>query len=70
MRTWDTVRVVGVMVGVWMRIGDAGLPRRLAYGGLRIAPSDEVPVLELGSPGLLCCQLELDEHHVIAHAQR
>lgn len=47
-----------------------GLPCGLADGGLRIAPGDEVPVLELGSPGLLCCQLELDEHHVITHTKR
>lgn len=61
---------VGAGVTVWMMrvevgVGDAGMPR-----GLCIAPGDEVSVLELGASRLLCCQLELDEHHVITDTQR
>lgn len=63
------LRVMGA-VGVRVRVGNAGLPRGgLPGGGLRVAPGDEVPVLELRAAGLLRRQLELDEHHVIANAQ-
>lgn len=66
-----TVWVVGVEVGVGVgvRVGYTGLPCRLSHCGLRIAPGDEVSVLELGSSRLLRRQLELDEHHVITDAQ-
>lgn len=77
----DQVRLSQVGAGVWMmgvvvgvrvrvRVGNAGLPRRgLSHCGLSVAPGDDVSVLELGSAGLLCRQLELDEHHVIADTQ-
>jgi hypothetical protein len=61
------------MEGVWwVRVGYAGLPAVLSRcGGVRgVAPGDEVSVLELGTARLLRRQLELDEHHVVAHAQR
>lgn len=73
-----TVWVMGVVVvGVRVRVGNAGLPRRVSRGlsrglshcRLRVAPGDEVPVLELGTAGLLRRQLELDEHHVITDTQ-
>lgn len=64
-----TVRVMGVVVGVRVRVGHTGLPRGLSHCGLRAAPGDDVSVLELGTAGLLRRQLELDEHHVIADTQ-
>lgn len=61
------------MVGERVRVGDTGLPCRLpcglSHGGLRVAPGDEVSVLELGTAGLLRRQLELHEHHVITDTQ-
>lgn len=64
-----TVWMMGVVVGMRVRVGDTGLPRGLSHCGLCIAPGDEVSVLELGTTGLLRCQLELDEHHVIPDTQ-
>lgn len=64
-----TVWMMGVVVGVWVRVGNTGLPRGLSHCGLRVAPGDEVSVLELGATRLLCRQLELDEHHVIPDTQ-
>lgn len=64
-----TVWMVRVMVGVRVRVGNAGLPCRLSHCGLCVAPGDEVSVLELGSTRLLCRQLELDEHHVVTYTQ-
>lgn len=63
-------KVGGVVVGVRVRVGNPGLPRGLSHGSLCVAPGDEVPVLKLGTAGLLRRQLELDEHHVITHTQR
>lgn len=68
-----TVWVVGgvvVVLGVRVRVGDAGMPVGLSHCRLRVATGDEVPVLELGTPGLLGRQLELHEHHVITNTQR
>lgn len=59
-----------MVLGVWVGMGNTGLPCGLTHGSLSIAPGDEVPVLELGSTSLLCRQLELDEHHVITDSQR
>ncbi len=64
-----TVWMMGVVVGVWVRVGNSGLPCGLSHCGLRIASGDEVSVLELGTAGLLRRQLELDEHHVITDTQ-
>lgn len=64
-----TVWMMGVVVGVWVRVGNTGLPRGLSHCSLCIAPGDEVSVLELGTTGLLRRQLELDEHHVITDTQ-
>lgn len=55
--------MLGVLIRVRVSVGNPGL-------SLRISPGDEVPVLELGTPGLLRCQLELDKHHVITYTQR
>lgn len=67
-----TVRVVGgvMVLGLRVRVGDAGMPIWLSHCRLSVATGDEVPVLELRTPGLLGCQLELHEHHVITNAQR
>lgn len=65
-----TVWMMGVVVGVWVRVGNTGLPRGLSHCSVCIAPGDEVSVLELGAAGLLRRQLELDEHHVVTDAQR
>lgn len=62
--------MMGVEVGVWVRVGHAGLRRGLSHCGLCVAPGDEVSVLKLGTAGLLRRQLELDEHHVVTDAQR
>lgn len=64
-----TVWMMGVMVGMWVRVGDTGLPCGLSRCSLCAAPGDEVSVLELGTAGLLCRQLELDEHHVVTYTQ-
>lgn len=64
-----TVWMMGVVVGMRVRVGNAGLPRGLSHCGLCVAPGDEVSVLELGTAGLLRRQLELDEHHVIPNTQ-
>lgn len=64
-----TVWMMGVMVGVRVRVGDTGLPCGLSHCGLCVAPGDEVSVLELGTAGLLRRQLELDKHHVITNTQ-
>lgn len=63
------MRVVVVVVVVLV-VGGARVSRRLPRRGLRVAAGDEVSVLELGGARLLRRQLELDEHHVIADAQR
>lgn len=80
-RDWVRLGQVGAGVTVWMvgvvvvgvrmrvRVGNTGLPRGLPHCGLCVAPGDEVSVLELGTAGLLRCQLELDKHHVITHTQ-
>lgn len=64
-----TVWMMGVMVGVRVRVRNTGLPCGLSHCGLCVAPGDEVSVLELGTTGLLRRQLELDEHHVITNTQ-
>lgn len=64
-----TVWMMGVMVGVRVRVGNTGLPCGLSHCCLCVAPGDEVSVLELGTAGLLRRQLELDEHHVITNTQ-
>lgn len=64
-----TVWMMGVVLGVGVRVGNTGLPCGLSHCGLCIAPGDEVSVLELGTPRLLCRQLELDKHHVITNTQ-
>lgn len=69
MGAWVTVWMMGVMVGVRVRVGNTGLPCGLSHCGLCVAPGDEVSVLELGTARLLCRQLELDEHHVITYTQ-
>lgn len=53
-----------------VRLRDTRLSCGLAHCGIRVAPGDKVPVLELRTARLLCRQLELDEHHVIAHTER
>lgn len=68
------VRVcVRVLVGA---VRDAVLKagaRRRAGGvsgrAVRAAARDEVPMLRRLAARMLRCQLELDEHHVITHAQ-
>lgn len=64
-----TVWMMREVVGVRVRVGNTGLPCRLSHCGVRIAPGDEVSVLELGTPRLLRRQLQLDEHHVIPYTQ-
>lgn len=68
-RAGVTVWMMGVVVGVWVRVGNTGLPRGLSHCSLCVAPGDEVPVLELGTARLLRRQLELDKHHVVTDAQ-
>lgn len=64
-----TVWMMGVVVGVRVRVGNTGLPCGLSHCGLCIAPGDEVSVLELGTTRLLRRQLELDKHHVITNTE-
>lgn len=64
-----TVWMLRVVVGVWVRVWNTGLPCGLSHCGLCVAPGDEVSVLELGTTRLLRRQLELDEHHVITYTQ-
>lgn len=64
-----TVWMMGVVVGMRVRVGNTGLPSGLPHCGLRVASGDDVSVLELGPAGLLRRQLELDEHHVITDTQ-
>lgn len=64
-----TVWMMGGMVGVQVRMGNARLPCGLPHRALCVAPGDKVSVLELRTAGLLRRQLELDEHHVISNAQ-
>lgn len=63
------VCLLGMVVGgVRVNVGNSGLlPRGLSCGGLWVSPGDEMPVLQLGTPGLLCSQLELNEHHVVSY---
>lgn len=63
------VWLLGMVVGgERVNVGNSGLlPCGLSCDGLCVSPADEVPVLELGTPGLLCCQLELNEHHVVSY---
>lgn len=65
-----TVGVVGVVVRMRVVVEDARVAGRLPCRSLCVAAGDEVSVLELGTARLLCCQLELDKHHVITDAQR
>lgn len=68
-----TVWMMGVVVGVRVRVGNTGLPCGSLHVGLHcglcIAPGDEVSVLELGTTRLLRCQLELYKHHVITNTE-
>lgn len=64
-----TVWMMGVVVGVRVRVGNTGLPCGLSHCGLCIAPGDEVSVLELGTTRLLRRQLELYKHHVITNTE-
>lgn len=58
------------MGGKRVNVGNSGLlPCRLSCCGLCVSPGDEVSMLELGTPGLLRCQLQLNEHHVVPYTQ-
>lgn len=65
------VWLLGVVVGgERVNVGNSGwLHCGLSCGGLCVSPADKVPVLELGTPRLLCCQLKLNEHHVVPYTQ-
>lgn len=64
-----TVWMMRVVVGVWVGMGNTGLPCGLSHCGLCAAPGNEVSMLELRTTRLLGRQLQLDEHHVITDAQ-
>lgn len=64
-----TVRLMGVVMEGWVSVGNTGLSCRVSRCGVRGATGYKMSVLELRTPRLLCRQLQLNEHHVIANTQ-
>lgn len=69
MRAGVTVGIMGVVMGVWVRVGNTGQPCGLSRCCLCIAPGEKVSVLQLRTSRLLSRQLELDKHHVVTNTQ-